>query len=296
MLNARTRAGAGATRLALILILGCGSPPQDEVFSGESEFGRVRVTETDEGLRSLYIGPGRARQSAVFPGRPEHLEVAYTRTAVAALALAPADARILYVGLGGGAMPMHARQVMPDARIDVVEIDPLIVDVAQRYFGFRPDSRLVVHTGDGRAFVEAAPRGAYDLIVLDAFSDDEVPYALTTREFLESVRERLAPAGMVASNLWGSSDAYASMLATYQAVFDQVHLVRVPRTTQRILLAGPDTRRLDRTVLVEASRAMARRVPLGFDLPGLVERGYEKPAAPRAPVLRDRRSAPAPEP
>lgn len=186
---------------------------------------------------------------------------------------------------------------MPEARIDVVEIDPLIVDVALRYFGFRPDSQMVVHTGDGRAFIENAPPGSYDLIVLDAFSDDAIPFALTTWQFLEAVRTRLAPGGVVVSNLWTANPRYESMLATYDSIFKDVHLVRVGRRAQRILVATPGQhRQLSRSTLIHASRVLARRVELGFDLPGLVAEGYERPPARKVPVLddthRDRPSVP----
>ena len=258
------------------------------VFEGESGFGRVRVTERADGLRSLYTGEGRARQSAIYPGRPMHLEHAYTRVGAVGLALVPRDGRLLFVGLGGGAMPMHARAVLPDARIDVVEIDPLIVDVAQRWFGFAPDPRMTVHTGDGRAFIEAAPPATYDLIVLDAFSDDEVPYALTTRQFLETVRSRLSPGGVVVSNLWTAQRDYDAMIATYDIVFDDVHLIDVPRRSQRILLASQSSRPLDEAALVAAARSLANNADLGFDLTALVEAGYRPVGETRAPVLEDR--------
>ncbi|HEV2130041.1 MAG TPA: fused MFS/spermidine synthase [Longimicrobiaceae bacterium] len=284
---ARVAAVAVALCLVLALAYWASALRSRVVYQGESDFGRVWVTERADGLRSLYMGEGRARQSAVYPGRPGHLEFAYTRVAMVGLALTPSDARILFVGLGGGAMPMYVRQVLPDAHIEVVELDPLIVDLARRYFGFRPDSQLVVHTGDGRAFIEQAPSGSYDLIVLDAFSDDYIPYALTTRQFLEAVRARLTRGGVVVSNLWTASGEYAPMLATYNAVFDQVHLIDVGRGTQRVLIAGSELRPLDRSTLLEASRVLARRVDLGFNLPALVERGYERPPELNAPVLED---------
>ena len=258
------------------------------VFETHSEFGRVRVTERSDGLRSLITGDGRARQSAIYPGRPMHLELAYSRVGMAGLALVPPDARILFVGLGGGAMPMYTRQVMPDAHIDVVEIDPVIVEVAQRWFGFRPDAQMVVHTGDGRAFIEDAPRATYDLIVLDAFSDDEVPYSLTTREFLQAVRAALTPEGVVVSNLWTGSPSYQAMLTTYDTVFDEVHLLRVPRRAQHILVAGTGARPLDAATMANAARTFAARVETGFDLPRLVEEGYEPVPPTDAPVLEDR--------
>jgi spermidine synthase len=257
------------------------------VLESDSDFGTVRVTERADGLRTLYIGGGRARQSAIYPGRPMHLELAYTRVGAVGLALVPPDGRILFVGLGGGAMPMYARQLLPDARIDVVEINPVVVDVAQRYFGFEPDQRMTVHTDDGRAFIEAAPPGSWDLVVLDAFSDSEIPMALATRQFLEAVRSRLTAEGVVASNVHTSAPEYPSMLATYDAVFDQLRLLRVARRQQQIVLAAPAGVRLDREGLVEAAEALAGRVELGFDLAGLVRGGYVDPPPASAPVLDD---------
>lgn len=283
---------AAACLLAALAALAYRAVAPAVVFEGDSAFGGVRVVEHRDGLRSLYIGAGRARQSAIHPGRPLHLEFAYTRVGMIGLALTPPDGRILFVGLGGGAMPMYTRQVRPDAHIDIVEIDPLIVDVAQRFFGFRPDPRMVVHTGDGRAFLEAAPAATYDLIVLDAFSDDEIPAALTTREFLETVRTRLVPGGVVVSNLWTRNDAYAAMVATYDAVFDQVHRLRVLARAQHILIAGSHARQLDRTALARAARDLGASVHLGFDLERLVTAGYETARPRSAPLLRDAALAP----
>jgi spermidine synthase len=287
------RRGARTVRTLSVLILALAlaywgwSLRSRVLFEEESEFGRVRVTERADGLRTLYTGEGRTRQSAAFPGRPEHLEFAYARVAMVGLALIPEDGTVLFVGLGGGSMPMYTRRLMPRLRMDAVEIDPLIVDVAHRFFGFRTDPGLRVHTGDGRAFIEQVPTGSYDLIVLDAFSDEGIPVSLATRQFLEAARDALAPGGVVVSNLWGRSPLYASMLATYGSVFDQVHLIRVPGGTQRIVLAAPAVRSLDPASLLRATGDLARRRELGFDLPRLVERGYEPLPPLVAPVLDD---------
>jgi spermidine synthase len=258
------------------------------VFESDSEFGRVRVTEQSDGLRSLYTGDGRARQSAIYPGRPLQLVHEYTRVGMIGLALVPADARILFVGLGGGAMPMYTRQLLPRAHIHAVEIDPVIVAAAERWFGFVPDDRMTVHTGDGRAFIEQSPPGTYDLVVLDAFSDDEVPYSLTTREFLQAVRRIMTPHGVVISNLWTAQASYAAMLATYDDVLDHVQLIRVPGRAQRILVASMQSRPLDRRILIDAARALESRVDLGFPLTSLIEQGHETPPRAGASVLVDR--------
>jgi spermidine synthase len=242
------------------------------LFEGEGAFGELQVVERNNGLRVLYFDGGPNRQSALYPGRPMHLELAYSRVAMVGLALVPPDARILFVGLGGGAMPMYVRGVLPGARIDAVEIDPLVVEVAQEYFGFTPDDHLRVHVGDGRAFVEAAPPGSWDLIVLDAFSESGIPRALATRPFLEAVRSRLVPGGVVVSNVPTTNPLSPSMFATWEAVFPEFQRIEVRRHRQQIVVASADGA-LDRDTLVEAARTFAADRELGFDLPGLIERG-----------------------
>jgi spermidine synthase len=283
----RTGIAVVAFCAALLLYMLIAGQRTRTLFTSDSPFGAVRVTEQSDGLRSLLTGEGRARQTAMYPDRPLHLIHAYTRVGMVGLALVPPDARILFVGLGGGAMPTYTHRVMPQARIDVVEIDPIIVDVAQRFFNFTPDDRMAVHTDDGRAFIESATPGSYDLIVLDAFSDDEVPYSLTTRQFLTAVHTALAADGVVVSNLWTAAPAYRGMLATYDAVFDQVRLIRVPQRAQRILV-GSKGRTLDRNALAAATRALAERTDLGFDLADLVDDGYEDLPTHDAAVLEDR--------
>jgi spermidine synthase len=260
------------------------------IFDGESEFGRVRVVERGDGLRSLHTGAFRATQTSLYPERPLFLVAPYTRVALIGPALAPRDGRLLFVGLGGGAMPTYTRKVMSEATIDVVEIDPMIIDVAKSYFGFVADERLSVHADDGRAFIERAPAGSWDVIVLDAFSDDEVPYALTTAEFLAAVRARLTGDGVVVSNLWTANERYASMVETYRAVFDQVALIRVERRPQVILVAAHAERPLDRDALVSAAQSFMQHVGSDFDLSALVAEGYDTLPGRGAPVLHGERS------
>ena len=140
--------------------------------------------------------------------------------------------RILYIGLGGGSAPKRTWRDFPATRIDVVELDPEVVDVAYEYFDVPRDPRLRVEVEDGRRFL-ATHDGPWDAIVIDAFYSDSIPFHLATREFLELARSRLAPGGTVSTNIIGAvrgpeSRLFRSMLRTYRAVFPTVaiHPVR----------------------------------------------------------------------
>ncbi len=66
-----------------------------------------------------------------------------------------APKRVLIVGLGGGTIPMALREILPQAQVDVVEIDPAVTKVARDYFGFRADTEAE-GVRDGRPRVREA--------------------------------------------------------------------------------------------------------------------------------------------
>src|SRR5881628_3214851 len=189
-----------AAAFAALWVLGCTA--QTVIYEKASPYNTIIVTEDHKGLRTLLFERGGGRQSVVKPGDPDHLELPYARTALAGLALCEEPRRMLVVGLGGGSLPMFLRAHYPAATIDVAEIDPDVVEVAKRFFGFREDERMRSHVGDGRQFIEDARQADYDLIFLDAFGARDVPKHLTTREFLQATRRALKPDGVVVSNVW----------------------------------------------------------------------------------------------
>lgn len=250
----------------------------------------VFVIEDAEGVRRLRFERDGVDQSAVVIGDPDQLVFQYMRGLIAAFALRPEPERVLIVGLGGGTLPMFLRHHLPHAHIDMVEIDPVVLDVAKKDLGFHEDAELVVHIADGRKFIEDATE-TWDVIVLDAYGADEIPPALATRPFYEAVRKRLAPGGLVAANVWSeqANPKYRPMLRTFEAVFPEVHVIAPARSESRIVIALGAPEHL--TVEDMTARAMVLRKiwKLRFDLPVLVRRGHAGPdeLPPGGTVLED---------
>jgi spermidine synthase len=103
------------------------------------------------------------------------------------------------VGLGVGTVACYRQ---PGQRWTFYEIDPLVERLARdrRYFHYlaecAPDAEI--RSGDARLTLRDAPRAAYDLLILDAFSSDAIPMHLMTREALALYLEKLAPGGVIA--------------------------------------------------------------------------------------------------
>jgi spermidine synthase len=277
--------------LVALLLSSCSRADEKILFEQDSQYNTVVVTEDDQGLRTLWFERGGARQSVVKPGDPDHLELAYARAMLVGLGFDAQPKRVLVVGLGGGTLPGFLHVHYPQAKIDVVDIDPVVVEVAKRYFGFREDETMRAHVADGRRFIEQS-REPYDLIMLDAFGSDNIPYHLATRQFLEAVRRALAPGGVVVANVWSraSNPLYDAMVRTYQEVFDELYVFDVRGTGNKILVALPRARRLSRDDLGRRADDLTRQQRLRFDLRRMVDYGYQYMTEkdPDAEVLVDR--------
>ncbi len=110
--------------------------------------------------------------------------------------------RIGAVGLGAGAVAAYGR---PGDSFQFFEIDPTVVSIARdpESFTFLADSAasIDVDVEDGRLGLEATPTGAFDLLVLDAFSSDAVPVHLLTVESLATSMRTVAPSGVIAVHI-----------------------------------------------------------------------------------------------
>ncbi len=130
--------------------------------------------------------------------------------------LHPTIDRVLFVGLGGGSGPKSFLRHYSDVTIDVVDIDPKVVEVARQYFALPENPRLHVEVADGRAYLQRR-RQRYGAILMDAYSRGPygavLPYHLATREFFEIVRRHLVNGGCLVYNVPLMTDADVSVLA-----------------------------------------------------------------------------------
>lgn len=109
----------------------------------------------------------------------------------------------LLIGLGGATLPKQWLLDHPALEIDVVEIDPVVVEIAREHFGFEPSPRCRIHLADGVAFVQSGG-ASWDLIVVDAYTiaDGELaaPPAMVSDAFFEAAARRLSSGGILAFN------------------------------------------------------------------------------------------------
>jgi spermidine synthase len=200
----------------------------------------VRVYEDgSERCMCFTINCRVGRQSCIDMANPHHFALNYARMMMGGTLLTgDAPKRILIIGLGGGSLPTALREILPDAQIDVVEIDPAVTRVARKYFGFKDGPKMKVFEVDGRVYVKRAVReGAkYDAVLLDAFDHEYIPEHLLTREFLSEVKSLLTPGGVLVGNTFSSSKLYDHESTTYAAVFGRFFNLKA---ANRVIVARP---------------------------------------------------------
>lgn len=212
-----------------------------DIYQEKSLYRNILVYD-DQSLRCMKFGRHDAgRQTCIALANPNALVLDYTKMLLGALYLKPAPRNVLIIGLGGATLPSKLQEILSDAKIDCVELDPSVVKVAKRFFGFSPDKQTSVVIEDGRVFVKRAQKQGkkYDLIILDAFDHVYIPEHLLTREFLIEVRSLLEKDGVLAANTFSSSKLYDSESATYASAFGAFYNLKM-NVNNRIILARND--------------------------------------------------------
>ncbi len=134
----------------------------------------------------------------------------------------------LFIGAGAFGMPENVSRDFPKAAVDVVEIDPQVIEVGRKYFKLDEYPRVNAHADDARRFLRQAGNQKWDLIFGDAYNGRHaIPSHLATREFFQLVADHLEPKGVYVMNIIAAvngpkADLTAGMVATLRQVFPSV--------------------------------------------------------------------------
>ena len=224
----------GLIPVALVALVGIGSgmalrQPHDyrwvnEVFEGNSNFGKLQVFDQREGQSRFYLNDNLIQNT--YDKATKQSESAFTYL-LAGLARAYTTNihDVLCIGLGVGIVPMDFTQRA--ARVDVVEINPAVVPVAMRFFDLQTN-RIHLTVDDGRHYLNRCHQ-LYDVIVPDAFLGDSYPYSPAHSTSLSKHASRAPAGGNLVINSFGHLDEgqdffAASLNQTLKSVFKSVRM------------------------------------------------------------------------
>jgi spermidine synthase len=170
------------------------------IYQEDSPYQQVRIREDD---LFRYLVLDRTFHATMWKADPVWLFLPYSQLMVSSLALASEPKHGLILGHGGGSVAKWVARNWPALELDVVEFDPTVVRMAEEFFDYHAPANHHISVKDGRAFLNGTDH-TYDVMWIDAFARDMIPFHLTTVEFFSLVRAHLNPDGVVAVNLASS--------------------------------------------------------------------------------------------
>lgn len=219
--------------LILVVIANSGTLNIDNSFGFDSEilvetetpYSSLIVTEKNN-FRTIYIDG--AIHSSMNLEDPYELTLSYTKSFHLANLINPEIEQVLFIGGGGFSGPKSFFQNYDQIKIDVSEIDPVVIDVAKNYFFVPEDKRFSIINEDSRVHITKT-KNQYDAIILDAYKGYNIPFHLMTEEFYQIVDKKMSKDGIVISNFVGALEGENSKLfqATYKTmsrVFPEVYV------------------------------------------------------------------------
>lgn len=150
-----------------------------QLYSGQSQFQRIDVFESPEFGRFLTLDGYMMlteKDEFIYHEMITHVP----------MAVHPRVRRVLVIGAGDGGVIRELVRYPEIEHIDMVEIDPLVVEVCRTYLPQTAcrldDSRVEIHYEDGLRFVRFH-ENEYDLIIVDSTDPFGPGEGLFTKEF-----------------------------------------------------------------------------------------------------------------
>jgi spermidine synthase len=251
---------------------GVAAEPAPQNFAGQlehavdSDFSRIRIRRQGS-VRSMLFERDTGEEvleSQIDVRRPHELRFEYLKYLFTTYLLKNPQQDVLIVGLGGGGMIHFLRQLDPKIRIDAVEIDPVVVELAEKYFGVRSEGGVTIATADGFKFI-AETKKKYDAIYMDAFLKPSeatdgtgAPLALRTEQFYKQLQEKLKPGGVVAFNLNPHEQLEADVRAI-AAAFPQTYVFPLSRYAGAVVVGSTEAERVGHVELATRGRGLDRQ-------------------------------------
>lgn len=243
-------------RLLILILLIAGAPlaifypqplPPSVVYAQDGVYERIVISDGwHNGQPARFLEQDRSLSAARYLESDE-LVYDYTKYYKLYQLLKPDARQVLAIGGGAYSVPAAMWRELPQARIDVVEIEPELYELAVRFFNAPVDPRFQNHVADGRRWLARSDK-QYDVIFSDVYrSLYSVPWHFTTQEFFQLAKERLSTDGVFMANIIGTlsrtqPSLIMSEIRTFRQVFPNSYFFAVSSPkfsgTQNIMFVG----------------------------------------------------------
>lgn len=169
------------------------------LISQQTQQGSVKIFE-NKLFRWLCFNNEEAIQSCMLRKHPATLSLPYQQFMMMWQLLSEQlPQRACLLGLGGGDMVRYLRETFPVMEILAVDSNPLIAQLASKFFHIQPDKSLTIEIAEAEDFITKPDQ--YDLLLIDIIVDRTLPVNFLTGDFWQHCQQRVNKQGVIVLNV-----------------------------------------------------------------------------------------------
>lgn len=200
------------------------------LYEKNSDFHTIKVVENEIG-RFLHYKD--TYQAGIMDTQYYKGNIPYINYFLIPYLINPQIKNILLIGMGTGIIINQYEQIFSQLKkIDVIDIEENILEIAQNYFNFQISEKFNFVLQDGLVFLKNTKQ-KYDLIVVDVASDEGIDERFCSQEYLEVIKAHLKKDGIFVSNMPSSADVLhpenifiSNLIQKYKQTFNSVQLYK----------------------------------------------------------------------
>lgn len=119
---------------------------------------------------------------------------------------------VLLLGLGGGCAVKSLRNKFQyRGTIDAVDIDPVMIDIANKEYGIRKNRRTKIECCEASLYIKKQ-RKVFDLVIVDLFIDNRIPKGILCPDFWRTLKDRVSTNGYIIFNSMHEDEAMTEVI------------------------------------------------------------------------------------
>ena len=206
------------------------NPDNTILYSKDGLYSKLEVfNRTINGTTYRFLKSDSNTSSAIIPFSDE-LAFTYTAPLTALDEFNSPQTNSLVLGAGSFTIPKYLHTNYPEMKIDVVDVEPSLEDIARTYFELPATKQITYHVTDARVYLNSN-QTTYDVIFSDVMNAGLfIPPHLSTVEFFKLMKSRLNHDGVGYINFIGmlhqpNQNLTDSMIATITNVFPNYQII-----------------------------------------------------------------------
>jgi spermidine synthase len=237
------------------------------IFQEQTRFNNLTVIRKGN---IITLWSGRNKQTEIDACNPLCTCLEYSRNFFLSLAFHPGPGSILVLGLGGGAIPSLLHSILEKSVIDVVEIDPEIPAIAKKYFYFSISERLRLFIDDAFFFIRDTDKN-YDIVLMDAYIENQIPETVDSTAFFAEAARVLAPKGIFVANLMTvNKEHFENIIERMSGIFKDIWLLHGLTSTNSLVFAASE--KILKSEIQKKAKTLTKKIPFDLKIHKLIAR------------------------